>query len=106
MKEIVFSAIKVFQMEYMNILSRNLKKSIFSIILTNQKLDWWKIILIIASLVGWIVFFNLKIAIMAMIMIGFHEIGHVFAANYLEIPNSGFYYIPLLGGISIRSENS
>ena len=72
--------------------------------MSNTKLWLLKIGLAIVSFVGWIVFFNIKVAVVLMLAVGWHEYSHIIALNNLGIKNFGFFYIPLLGGAAIPKQ--
>lgn len=45
--------------------------------------------------------FSWKFAILVMLGIGLHEMGHVWAMRRCGIPTRGFYFIPLVGGAAV-----
>lgn len=48
--------------------------------------------------------FSWKFALLVMIGIGLHEMGHVWAMRKCGIPTKGFYFIPLIGGAAVADE--
>ena len=66
-----------------------------------------KIILFVLSVFALTFFFckgNFFDAVMILIMILFHEIGHIMAAKYVGIGNRGIYILPLIGGVALLDE--
>jgi putative peptide zinc metalloprotease protein len=54
--------------------------------------------LVYALLINW------KFAIVLMVSLGFHESGHVWAMRRKGIKTSGFYFVPLFGGMAVAEE--
>jgi putative peptide zinc metalloprotease protein len=51
-----------------------------------------------ASLLSW------KLALLLMIGVGFHEMCHLWGAQYLGLKTKGFYFLPFIGGVSFVDE--
>jgi len=60
-----------------------------------------KVALIGTAFAGWSVIFNWQFAIVLIVVIMFHEYGHVQAMKKFGIPTKGFYLIPFVGGVAI-----
>lgn len=58
---------------------------------------------IIGTLAIYCVFFGWKAAALIVITIGFHEMCHLAAARYLNLPTSGWVLVPFMGGVSFIS---
>jgi Zn-dependent protease len=61
----------------------------------------FKLSLAIASFVVYAMFFNYKFAIIAMVTIAVHELGHLWMMREFDIPNKGFYFVPFIGAVSV-----
>lgn len=46
-----------------------------------------------------------KFAILALMMIGIHEHGHLWAMRWYGLKTGGFYFIPFVGGVATPAEN-
>lgn len=46
-------------------------------------------------LLGW------KVGLLLMVAIGFHEYGHLWAANRMGLRTKGFYFLPFMGGVAL-----
>ncbi|VAW81152.1 Zn-dependent protease [hydrothermal vent metagenome] len=60
-----------------------------------------KIALVGTAFAGWGLIFNWQFAAVLIIVIMFHEYGHVQAMKKFGIPTKGFYLIPFVGGVAI-----
>lgn len=71
------------------------------------KLLHWQIISAIITFIVYIQFMNYKTALLIIIGIGFHELGHIWAAKRMKLETGGFFTIPFVGGASlIRNQYS
>ena len=60
-----------------------------------------KLALAIGSFAVYALLFNCKFAVIAMVTIAVHELGHLWMMREFDIPNKGFYFVPFIGAVSV-----
>lgn len=60
-----------------------------------------KVLVALATFISFYIFFGAQGAVIVMATIGWHEYCHLLTSRYLKVGDNGFYFVPLMGGISI-----
>ena len=64
-----------------------------------------QVLMAVLTLVVYSIVFNWKMALMLCIAISWHEYCHILAAKKCNITTSGFYLIPMVGGVALMNDS-